>query len=144
MRDEVFDREEKLFRSLEKAVRQLAKNVQFYLLHIQVSTDISMPDHKECVLLKCLMCVLQEMVSVAVQKVQDMEDMIKDPNKNDINGSLHHNGNDPYKHFVSLAVLHNSVIRLIQGIVSLQIQLISFISQNHGLVCPCFAVLFPS
>ncbi|KAK1886374.1 Rho guanine nucleotide exchange factor 38 [Dissostichus eleginoides] len=75
VRDEVFDREEKLFRSLEKAVRQLAKNVQFYLLHIQ------------------------EMVSVAVQKVQDMEDMIKDPNKNDINGSLHHNGNDPYKHF---------------------------------------------
>ncbi|KAK5926141.1 hypothetical protein CgunFtcFv8_021736 [Champsocephalus gunnari] len=75
VRDDVFDREEKLFRSLEKAVRQLAKNVQFYLLHIQ------------------------EMVSVAVQKVQDMEDMIKDPNKNDINGSLHHNGNDPYKHF---------------------------------------------
>ncbi|KAK5865581.1 hypothetical protein PBY51_019843 [Eleginops maclovinus] len=75
VRDEVFDREEKLFRSLEKAVRQLVKNVQFYLQHIQ------------------------EMVSVAVQKVQDMEDMIKDPNRNDINGSLHLNGNDPYKHF---------------------------------------------
>uniref|UniRef100_A0A3Q2XEM9 Rho guanine nucleotide exchange factor 38 n=1 Tax=Hippocampus comes TaxID=109280 RepID=A0A3Q2XEM9_HIPCM len=31
VRDEVFDREEKLFRSLEKAVRQLVKNVQSYL-----------------------------------------------------------------------------------------------------------------
>ncbi|XP_074485379.1 rho guanine nucleotide exchange factor 38 isoform X2 [Sebastes fasciatus] len=71
VRDEVFDREEKLFRSLEKAVRQLVKNVQFYLQHTQ------------------------EMVSVAVQNVQDMEDMIKD----DINGSSHTNGNDPYKHF---------------------------------------------
>ncbi|XP_029294926.1 LOW QUALITY PROTEIN: rho guanine nucleotide exchange factor 38 [Cottoperca gobio] len=70
VRDEVFDREEKMFRSLEKAVRQLAKNVQFYLLHTQ------------------------EMVSVAVQKIQDMEDMIKDTN-----GSSHTNGNDPYKHF---------------------------------------------
>ncbi|XP_032396155.1 rho guanine nucleotide exchange factor 38 isoform X1 [Etheostoma spectabile] len=75
VRDEVFDREEKLFRSLEKAVRQMAKNVQCYLQHTQ------------------------EMVSVAVQKVQDMEDIIKDTNKKDTNGSLHSNGNDPYKHF---------------------------------------------
>ncbi|XP_049899342.1 rho guanine nucleotide exchange factor 38 isoform X2 [Epinephelus moara] len=75
VRDEVFDKEEKLFRSLEKAVRQLVKNVQWYLQHTQ------------------------EMVSVAVQNVQDMEDMIKDPNKNDTNGSSHNNGNDPYKHF---------------------------------------------
>lgn len=50
-----------------------------------------------------LVSVLQEMVSVAVQNVQDMEDMIKDPNKNDTNGSSHNNGNDPYKHFVSAA-----------------------------------------
>ncbi|XP_042249906.1 rho guanine nucleotide exchange factor 38-like [Thunnus maccoyii] len=75
VRDEIFDREEKLFRSLEKAVRQLVKNVQFYLQHTQ------------------------EMVSVAVQKVQDMENVIKEPNKNDTNGSSHSNGNDPYKHF---------------------------------------------
>ncbi|KAL7405196.1 hypothetical protein ABVT39_025106 [Epinephelus coioides] len=75
VRDEVFDKEEKLFRSLEKAVRQLVKNVQCYLQHTQ------------------------EMVSVAVQNVQDMEDMIKDPNKNDTNSSSHNNGNDPYKHF---------------------------------------------
>nr|XP_019956819.1 PREDICTED: rho guanine nucleotide exchange factor 38 [Paralichthys olivaceus] len=75
VRDEVFDREEKLFRCLEKAVRQLVKNLQFYLLHIQ------------------------EMVSVAVQNIQDMENIVKDPNKNGINGSLHNNGNDPYKHF---------------------------------------------
>lgn len=38
VRDEVFDREEKLFRSLEKAVRQLVKNVQCYLQHTQVGT----------------------------------------------------------------------------------------------------------
>ncbi|XP_034400276.1 rho guanine nucleotide exchange factor 38 [Cyclopterus lumpus] len=75
VRDEIFDREEKLFRSLEKAVRQLAKNVQCYLQHTQ------------------------EMVSVAVQNVQDMEDIIKDPNKNHTNGSSENNGNDPYKHF---------------------------------------------
>ncbi|XP_070846978.1 rho guanine nucleotide exchange factor 38-like [Chaetodon trifascialis] len=75
VRDEVFDREEKLFRSLEKAVRQLVRNVQCYLQHAQ------------------------EMVSVAVQDVQDMENIIKEPNKNGTNGSLHRNGNDPYKHF---------------------------------------------
>ncbi|XP_071359596.1 rho guanine nucleotide exchange factor 38 [Trachinotus anak] len=75
VRDEVFDREEKLFRSLEKAVRQLVKNVHCYLQHTQ------------------------EMVSVAVQSVQEMENIVKDPNKNGTNGSLHNNGNDPYKHF---------------------------------------------
>uniref|UniRef100_A0A3Q1FAM3 Dynamin-binding protein n=1 Tax=Acanthochromis polyacanthus TaxID=80966 RepID=A0A3Q1FAM3_9TELE len=36
VRDEVFDREEKLFRSLEKAVRQLVKNVHCYLQYTQV------------------------------------------------------------------------------------------------------------
>uniref|UniRef100_UPI0037E72EA4 rho guanine nucleotide exchange factor 38 isoform X1 n=2 Tax=Semicossyphus pulcher TaxID=241346 RepID=UPI0037E72EA4 len=83
VRDEVFDREEKLFRSLEKAVRQMVKNVQCYLQHIQ------------------------DMVSVAVQNVQDMENIIKDLNKNGTNGSSHHNGNDPYKHF------KNSMERLV-------------------------------
>ncbi|KAM9314072.1 rho guanine nucleotide exchange factor 38 isoform 1-T1 [Pholidichthys leucotaenia] len=75
VRDEVFDREEKVFRSLEKAVRQLVKNLHCYLQQVQ------------------------EMVSVAVQNVQDMENMIKDPNKADTNGSLDDNGNDPYKIF---------------------------------------------
>ncbi|XP_029989369.1 rho guanine nucleotide exchange factor 38 [Sphaeramia orbicularis] len=75
VRDEVFDREEKLFRSLEKAVRQLVKNVQCYLQYTQ------------------------EMVSVAVQSVQDLENVVKDRNKNDKNGLYHSNGNDPYKHF---------------------------------------------
>ena len=68
------------------------------------------------------MYFLQEMVSVAVQNVQDMENMVKDPNKNGINGSLHSNGNDPYKHFVSMnyVVLHNKhIISFIQGITSL-------------------------
>ncbi|XP_018551218.1 rho guanine nucleotide exchange factor 38 [Lates calcarifer] len=75
VRDEVFDREEKLFRGLEKAGRQLVKNVHCYLQYTQ------------------------EMVSVAVQSVQDMENIVKDPNKNGTNGSLHNNGSDPYKHF---------------------------------------------
>lgn len=48
---------------------------------------------------------MQEMVSVAVQNVQDLENIVKDPNKNGTNGSLHSNGNDPYKHFVSVALL---------------------------------------
>ncbi|XP_012737648.2 rho guanine nucleotide exchange factor 38 isoform X1 [Fundulus heteroclitus] len=75
VRDEVFDKEEKLFRSLEKAVRQLAKNVTCYVQHIQ------------------------EMVPVAVQNVKDMENLLADPCKADTNGSSHRNGNDPYKHF---------------------------------------------
>ncbi|XP_017265725.1 rho guanine nucleotide exchange factor 38 isoform X1 [Kryptolebias marmoratus] len=74
VRDEVFDREEKLFRSLEKAVRQLAKNVHCYMQHVQ------------------------EMVSVAVQNGKEMENIISDPSRNDLNGSSH-NGNDPYKYF---------------------------------------------
>uniref|UniRef100_A0A3Q3N307 Rho guanine nucleotide exchange factor (GEF) 38 n=1 Tax=Labrus bergylta TaxID=56723 RepID=A0A3Q3N307_9LABR len=41
VRDEVFDREEKLFRSLEKAVRQLVKNVQCYLQHIQEMVSVA-------------------------------------------------------------------------------------------------------
>ncbi|KAG8014736.1 Rho guanine nucleotide exchange factor 38, partial [Nibea albiflora] len=75
VRDEVFDREEKLFRSLEKAVRLLVKNVQCYLQYVQ------------------------EMVSVSVQNVQDMQNIVKEQNKNGINGTLHSNGHDPYKHF---------------------------------------------
>ncbi|XP_056136446.1 rho guanine nucleotide exchange factor 38-like [Lampris incognitus] len=78
VRDEAFDKAEKLFRSLEKAVRQLVKNVSCYLQHTQ------------------------EMVSVAIQNVQDLENIIKDPNKIDTNGSLHNKNNDPYKHFVSV------------------------------------------
>lgn len=47
--------------------------------------------------------ILQEMVSVAVQSVQDLENVVKEPNKNGINGTLHNNGTDPYKHFVSVS-----------------------------------------
>ncbi|XP_022049426.2 rho guanine nucleotide exchange factor 38 [Acanthochromis polyacanthus] len=85
VRDEVFDREEKLFRSLEKAVRQLVKNVHCYLQYTQ------------------------EMVSVAVQNVHDMENIVKDPSKNGTNGSSLNNGNDPYKHF------KDSMERLVLG-----------------------------
>ncbi|XP_077426038.1 rho guanine nucleotide exchange factor 38 [Vanacampus margaritifer] len=70
VRDEVFDREEKLFRSLEKAVRQLVKNVQSYLQYSQ------------------------EMVSVAVNNVHEMESIIKDSN-----GSSHTKSDDPYEDY---------------------------------------------
>lgn len=57
---------------------------------------------------------LQELVTVAVQNIQDMENIVKDPNKNDTNSLLHTNGNDPYKHFVSmtLVVLHNKNVHV--------------------------------
>lgn len=39
---------------------------------------------------------------MAVQNVQDMGDIVKEPTKNGkIVNSPHSNGNDPYKHFVS-------------------------------------------
>lgn len=42
------------------------------------------------------------MVSVAVQSVQDVKNIVKDSNKNDGNGLVHDNGYDPYKVFVSV------------------------------------------
>ncbi|ROL42730.1 Rho guanine nucleotide exchange factor 38 [Anabarilius grahami] len=76
VRDEAFDKEEKLFRSLEKAVRQLVKNISCYLLYTQ------------------------EMISIAVQNAQDLETIMKDPDKIDTNGfQQKRNGNDPYKQF---------------------------------------------
>lgn len=48
------------------------------------------------------MTLLQEIVSVAVQNVQDMENIIKEPNRSGTIRSSHSNGNDPYKHFVSM------------------------------------------
>ncbi|KAB5581312.1 hypothetical protein PHYPO_G00174130 [Pangasianodon hypophthalmus] len=77
VRDEAFDREEKLFRNLEKAVRQLIKNLNVYLLHAQ------------------------DMIALAVQDVEDLEAIMKDPDKIDTNGFQHRrNGHDPYKHLV--------------------------------------------
>uniref|UniRef100_A0A3Q3DRV6 Rho guanine nucleotide exchange factor 38 n=1 Tax=Hippocampus comes TaxID=109280 RepID=A0A3Q3DRV6_HIPCM len=46
VRDEVFDREEKLFRSLEKAVRQLVKNVQIVKVQ-NVCLIVSLFPHKD-------------------------------------------------------------------------------------------------
>ncbi|XP_062851532.1 rho guanine nucleotide exchange factor 38 isoform X2 [Trichomycterus rosablanca] len=77
VRDEVFDKEEKTFRNLEKAVRQLIKNLNFYLLHTQ------------------------DMIGVAVQDVEDLEAIMKDPDKIDTNGFQHQkNGHDPYRRLV--------------------------------------------
>uniref|UniRef100_A0A3P8YLN0 Dynamin-binding protein n=1 Tax=Esox lucius TaxID=8010 RepID=A0A3P8YLN0_ESOLU len=76
VRDEVFDKAEKLFRSLEKAVRQLVKNVHNYLTHTQ------------------------EMVGIAIHHATDLDDIIKAPDKIETNGTQHmKNGNDPYQHF---------------------------------------------
>ncbi|KAI5107603.1 rho guanine nucleotide exchange factor 38 isoform X2 [Silurus meridionalis] len=77
VRDEAFDREEKLFRNLEKAVRQLVKNLNVYLLYAQ------------------------DMAVVEVQDVEDLEAMMKDPDKIDTNGYQHRrNGHDPYRRLV--------------------------------------------
>ncbi|KAI4903762.1 hypothetical protein NFI96_023341 [Prochilodus magdalenae] len=74
VRDEVFDKEEKQFRNLEKAVRQLVKNISLFQLYAQ------------------------EMISVAVRNVEDLEGIMKDPDKIDTNGyQLRRNGHDPYK-----------------------------------------------
>nr|XP_023654877.1 rho guanine nucleotide exchange factor 38 [Paramormyrops kingsleyae]XP_023654878.1 rho guanine nucleotide exchange factor 38 [Paramormyrops kingsleyae] len=76
VKDEAFDREEKLFRSLEKAVRLLVKNVCCYLHHVQ------------------------EMTSLATDHAQDLEKIIVDPDRMDCNGSIHRkNGGSPYRHF---------------------------------------------
>ncbi|KAJ3614454.1 hypothetical protein NHX12_018026, partial [Muraenolepis orangiensis] len=75
VKDEAFDKEEKLFRSLEKAVKQLVKDVHAYLQQVQ------------------------EMVSVAAQNVQDLEAIVKDPHKHITNGTCHESTADPYKHF---------------------------------------------
>jgi len=44
------------------------------------------------------------MISIAVQNAQDLETIMKDPDKIDTNGFQHkRNGNDPYKQFVSVS-----------------------------------------
>lgn len=46
------------------------------------------------------------MISIAVQNAQDLETIMKDPDKIDTNGFLQkRNGNDPYKQFVSVSPL---------------------------------------
>ncbi|XP_053358670.1 rho guanine nucleotide exchange factor 38 [Clarias gariepinus] len=73
VRDEAFDKEEKLFRNLEKAVRQLIKNLNIYMLHAQ------------------------DMILVA--DVEELEAIMKDPDKIDTDGfQSRRNGHDPYKH----------------------------------------------
>ncbi|XP_035387651.1 rho guanine nucleotide exchange factor 38 [Electrophorus electricus] len=74
VRDEVFDKEEKFFRNLEKAVRQLVKNVGAFQLYAQ------------------------DLISVGVQSAEDLEAIMKDSDKIDTNGYQHRrNGHDPYK-----------------------------------------------
>ncbi|KAL2098258.1 hypothetical protein ACEWY4_007465 [Coilia grayii] len=79
VRDEIFDKEEKLFRSLEKAVRLLVKNVLYYLQQAQ------------------------EMISVTAQNAHDLKKIMMDTDIIDTNG-FHRTKNDntsadPYKHF---------------------------------------------
>lgn len=45
------------------------------------------------------------MISIAVQNAQDLETIVKDPDKIDTNGyQQKRNGNDPYKQFVSVSL----------------------------------------
>lgn len=49
------------------------------------------------------------MISIAVQNAQDLEAIMKDPDKIDTNGfQQKRNGNDPYKQFVSV-FLHANI-----------------------------------
>ncbi|XP_069047389.1 rho guanine nucleotide exchange factor 38 [Lepisosteus oculatus] len=76
VKDEIFDKEEKVFRNLEKAVRQLVKNVCCYLHYTQ------------------------EIMTVAVQNVQDLENILQDPEKLSTNGlNCKKNGDNPYVHY---------------------------------------------
>uniref|UniRef100_A0A3B4B3D6 Uncharacterized protein n=1 Tax=Periophthalmus magnuspinnatus TaxID=409849 RepID=A0A3B4B3D6_9GOBI len=86
VRDEVFDREEKLFRSLEKAVRQMVKNVQCYVQEIQVCAKSVKQIQIHFIIYVNFNSCGQEMVSVAVQNAHDMENIIKEFNKNNKNG----------------------------------------------------------
>ncbi|KAL4640473.1 rho guanine nucleotide exchange factor 38 [Arapaima gigas] len=74
VKDEVFDKEEKRFRSLEKCVRQLVKNICCYLYHVQ------------------------EMASLVVQHAQDLENIIKGPEKS-TETPCRKNGHNPYQQF---------------------------------------------
>lgn len=48
--------------------------------------------------------VSQDMIAVAVQDVEDLEAIMKDPDKIDTNGFQHRrNDRDPYKHLVRTA-----------------------------------------
>lgn len=42
---------------------------------------------------------------MAFQNLKEMENILTDPSKNDLNGSSHNNINDPYKYFVSTNLL---------------------------------------
>uniref|UniRef100_A0A667XY43 Rho guanine nucleotide exchange factor 38 n=1 Tax=Myripristis murdjan TaxID=586833 RepID=A0A667XY43_9TELE len=83
VRDEAFDKEEKLFRSLEKAVRQLVKNVQFYLQHTQVHfvveqiTDLCTKDRMERLVFAPL-CSLQGMFAAPQKLIQKRYDKLLD------------------------------------------------------------------
>ncbi|XP_072533273.1 rho guanine nucleotide exchange factor 38 isoform X2 [Salminus brasiliensis] len=73
VRDELFDKEEKIFRNLEKAVRLLVKNISLLQLYAQ------------------------EMIS-DIRNAEDLEAIMKDPDKIDTNGyQYRRNGHDPYK-----------------------------------------------
>ncbi|MGH0145657.1 UNVERIFIED_CONTAM: hypothetical protein FKN15_031970 [Acipenser sinensis] len=77
VKDERFDKEEKMFRNLEKAVRQLGKNVYYYFQHTQ------------------------EIVSLVVENAEELQIILQDPDKSDSHAPPNKkNSDNPYIHFV--------------------------------------------
>ncbi|XP_033870315.1 rho guanine nucleotide exchange factor 38-like [Acipenser ruthenus] len=76
VKDERFDKEEKMFRNLEKAVRQLGKNVYYYFQHTQ------------------------EIVSLVVENAEELQIILQDPDKSDSHAPPNKkNSDNPYVHF---------------------------------------------
>ncbi|MGH0167183.1 UNVERIFIED_CONTAM: hypothetical protein FKN15_053361 [Acipenser sinensis] len=76
VKDERFDKEEKMFRNLEKAVRQLGKNVYYYFQHTQ------------------------EIVSLVVENAEELQIILQDPDKSDSHAPPNKkNSDNPYIHF---------------------------------------------
>lgn len=80
-------------------------------------------------------------MSVAVQSVQDVKNIVKDSNKNDGNGLVHDNGYDPYKVFVSVLF----VVLQCKNVSSLLLYHKAFIFVSpHDILCQCQSTLFIS
>uniref|UniRef100_H2LQB6 Dynamin-binding protein n=1 Tax=Oryzias latipes TaxID=8090 RepID=H2LQB6_ORYLA len=86
VRDEVFDREEKLFRSLGKAVRQLVKNVHCYMQHTQVIIQSSLelaklPHRNSEVMIEKLALNKDRMEKVVLVPLSALQGMFTAPQK---------------------------------------------------------------
>uniref|UniRef100_A0AAY5F1P9 Scaffold protein Tuba n=1 Tax=Electrophorus electricus TaxID=8005 RepID=A0AAY5F1P9_ELEEL len=79
VRDEVFDKEEKFFRNLEKAVRQLVKNVGAFQLYAQVRWQIrASKEEQGCQVVLAPLSTLQAMFSAPQKLIQKRYDKLLD------------------------------------------------------------------